>query len=197
MATDNRFADFVRRIRAGDARAAEELVRQYEPAIRLEVRLRLSDPRLSRLLDSMDICQSVLASFFVRAAAGQYDLDEPKQLVKLLVSMARNKVAFQARKHHYQRRDQRREEPIAERALAVAGREPTPSQIVASRELLGEVRRRLSAEERELADRRALGQAWADIASELGGTPQARRKQLERAIDRVAGQLGLDEDAHG
>jgi hypothetical protein len=64
MADDEMFADFIQRIRGGDARAAEELVRRYESVIRVEVRHRLSDPRLRRLFDSMDISQSVLASFF-------------------------------------------------------------------------------------------------------------------------------------
>ena len=53
--------------------------------VRFEARLRLTDPRLRRQYDSLDICQSVLASFFVRAAAGQYDLDRPEQLLKLLL----------------------------------------------------------------------------------------------------------------
>src|SRR6478736_1392899 len=87
------FADFLRRIRAGDQGAAAELVRQYEPAIRLEVRRRLNDPSLYPLFGSMDICQSVLASFFVRVAVGQYDLDHPGELLGLLVAMARNKLA--------------------------------------------------------------------------------------------------------
>jgi RNA polymerase sigma-70 factor (ECF subfamily) len=185
------FGDFLRRIRAGDAQAAAELVRQYEPVIRLEVRLRLGDPRLRRLLDSMDISQSVLASFFVRAAAGQYDLDEPGQLVRLLVGMVRNKVAFQARKQQAQRRDHRRVEAIPEGGLEVAG--PGPSQQVAAAELLREFRRRLSDEERRLADLRAEGREWAEIAAALGGTPQARRKQLARAADRVARELKMDE----
>jgi RNA polymerase sigma-70 factor (ECF subfamily) len=72
-------------------------VRQYESAIRLEVRMRLGDTRLRRAFDSMDVCQSVLASFFVRAA-GQLDLNEAGQLVRLLVGMARNKLAFEVRK---------------------------------------------------------------------------------------------------
>ena len=74
---DGGFREFIRRIRAGDEQAAVDLVRQYEPVIRTEVRMRLSDPRLYRTLDSMDICQSVLLSFFARAALGQYDLDRP------------------------------------------------------------------------------------------------------------------------
>ena len=62
------YSEFIRRIREGDEHAAEELVRRYEPEIRLEVRgwLRLRNPALRRVFDSMDICQSVLASFFAR-----------------------------------------------------------------------------------------------------------------------------------
>jgi RNA polymerase sigma-70 factor (ECF subfamily) len=99
------FADFLRRIRAGDERAAAELVSRYGPFLRREVRLRLTDPGLSRQLDSEDVCQSVLASFFARAALGQYDLSDARQLVGLLLSMARHKLAHAARKHRAQRRD--------------------------------------------------------------------------------------------
>ena len=76
MAEELSFTDLIQRVRAGDEKAATELVRRYEPAIRVAVRVRLTDPGLRRFLDSMDICQSVLANFFVRAAAGQFDLDK-------------------------------------------------------------------------------------------------------------------------
>src|SRR3954463_7961988 len=95
------YPEFIRLIRGGDERGAEDLVRRYEPEIRLEIRtwLRLRDPRLRRVFDSMDICQSVLANFFVRAAVGGFELDEPSQLIRLLVTMARNRLAEQVRFH--------------------------------------------------------------------------------------------------
>ena len=102
------FAAFIRRIRAGDDQAAAEFVRQYEPLIRRAVRFSLEDARLRRVFDSMDVSQSVLASFFARAAVGMYDLDNPKQLVKLLATMTRNKVATAAQRQRCQRRDNRR-----------------------------------------------------------------------------------------
>ena len=98
MTDPNTFTDFVRRIRAGDEQAAVEMVRLYEPLIRREIRLQLEDQRLCRLFDSMDVCQSVLKSFFVRTAAGEYDLDTPEQLQRLLVTMARNKLASAAQR---------------------------------------------------------------------------------------------------
>jgi RNA polymerase sigma-70 factor (ECF subfamily) len=196
MTDDPSFADLIRRIRSGDSQAAEELVRRYEPAVRLEVRLRLRDVRLRRLCDSMDICQSVLGSFFVRAAAGQFDLDRPDQLLKLLVAMARNNVAYQARKERAKRRDSRRLESVGPATRDVAAADPSPSRLLAGKELLAELWHRLGAEERRLADLRAGGLSWDEIAAELGGTPAARRMQLARAVDHVAHQLGLDEMRH-
>jgi RNA polymerase sigma-70 factor (ECF subfamily) len=187
---DVTFRDFIRRIRAGDDAAAAEVVRRYEPAIRVEVRMRLRDRRLIRAFDSMDICQSVLSSFFTRAALGQYDLDRPDQLLKLLVAIARKKVAFQARRQRAQRRDHRRNVGLEPESIAAS--DLSPSRIVAARDLLAEFRSRLSGDERRLADLRAEGRDWAEIEQCVGGTSPALRKQLSRAVDRVAHELGLE-----
>lgn len=193
MPDDGPTSDLVARVRAGDATAAAELVRRYEPIIRSRVRvwLRMQDVRLRRVFDSMDICQSVLASFFVRAAAGQYDLDQPEQLVALLVQMARHKLGHQVSRQTAQRRDVRRTEGGLD-GLPVTATDPTPSECCADRELLREVLGRLPEDERRIADRRAEGRDWAAIAAELGGTADGRRMQFARALDRVTEQLGLD-----
>jgi RNA polymerase sigma-70 factor (ECF subfamily) len=190
---NDEYVSFIRRIRHGDERAAEELVRLYENEIRLEVRgwLRLRNPALRRVFDSMDICQSVLASFFVHAAVGDFELDEPHQLIRLLVGMARKKLAAQARHHQRKRRDVRR---VGEWAAdnEPAGPGETPSRLVSGRELLEKFRELLSDEERRIADLRALGSDWATVATELGCTAEAKRKQLARAIVRAEHALGLD-----
>ena len=196
MSDDNIFADLIRRLRAGDPRAAEELVREFEPAIRLEVHCRLRDPRLRRAFDSMDVCQSVLASFFVRAAAGAYDLGRPEQLRKLLVGMARKKLLFQVRKQRAQCRDVRRLEPIVRDDCAAVATDPSPSRQCEAQDLLHSFQQRLTPQERQLSDLRAQGWDWLDIAAQVGGTPSGRRKQLTRAINRVARELELDEKEH-
>jgi hypothetical protein len=98
MSELNGFADFISRIRAGDATAAEELVKEYEPLVRREIRIRMIDSRMSRGYDSVDFSQAVLASFFLRAGEGAYELKDSQDLVRLLMSMARNKIASGARK---------------------------------------------------------------------------------------------------
>ena len=193
MPESTTFPDFIRRIRAGDDQAARELVERYEPVIRCEVRLRLRDPRLYSRFDWTDICQSVMASFFARAAAGQYDLEQPDQLLRLLVVMTRHKLANQQRRHRAEMRDCRRLAACDPAYLDGRTAAPSPSRLVGGRELLAEVNRRLSEEERLLAELRADGCEWTEIAARLGGTAEARRKQLARAVDRVERQLERSE----
>lgn len=193
MPEEASFRDLIGKVRTGDNEAAAELVRRYEPAIRRAVRVRLVDSRLRRVLDTSDVCQSILASFFVRAAMGQYELDQPDQLLKLLARMAHNKVIDQARKHHAERRAVGRVEGMPADERDVAGTDPTPSRQVALVEILQKVRANLSEDERRLADQRADGREWLEIAAAEGGSPEALRKRLARAVDRVAQQLQLDE----
>jgi RNA polymerase sigma-70 factor (ECF subfamily) len=185
------FADLLRQVRAGDETAAAIMVKQYEPHIRRVVRSRLTDPRLRRQMDSVDICQSVLGDFFVRVAVGQFELSSPEQLVKLLAVLARNRVVEAARTHHAARRDVRREhaEDVAE--LQIDARQPGPDQLAEARELLQKFRDRLKTTELEIAAARAQERSWADIGAALGHSPDALRMRWNRTINRIARELGL------
>ena len=191
------FQDLIRRVRAGDEQAAAELVRSYEPAIRRAVRIRLADTRLARAFDSMDICQSVMASFFVRAALGQYELDAPEQLLKLLATMARHKLADQVDKERAECRDNRRvEEGSAEtREIVAAADQPQPA---GGRPRAA--RRRCSA-----ACRRRNGSWWRCGTRAWSGPPSppswaAAPKRCANAWPApptaIAQELGLDESTH-
>jgi RNA polymerase sigma-70 factor (ECF subfamily) len=187
------FHALIRRVRAGDPEAAARLVRDYEPEIRRTIRIRLGDAGMRRTLDSMDICQSVMANLFVRLAHGQFDLEDPTDLLKLLVRMARNKLIEKVRREHAERRGGGHGGSGNAEALAeVADDAAPPSQVIADRDLVLEVRRRLTAEEQELAELRGQGLGWNEIAAARGDSPERLRKKLERALDRVAGELGLD-----
>jgi DNA-directed RNA polymerase specialized sigma24 family protein len=186
-------ADLMTRVRSGDACAADVLFQHFGAQVRLEVRLRLRDPRLRRLVGDSDVCQSVWLSFFVRARLGEYDVADPRDLLRLLAQIARNKVATEARRHAAGRRDFRRSEGLGG-AEKIAARDASPSSVVASEDFLRAVRARLSEEERLIADLRALGKKWVEIAAELGGTADARRVQLQRAAGRVGRELGFEDD---
>ena len=81
--------------------------------------------------------------------------------------------------------------------LAIPGAVGTPSQIVSARELMEQCQVRLSQAERTLLEQRRAGKSWDEIADESGKSPEALRKQYERAIKRVSGELGMEEFADG
>src|SRR5262249_10315136 len=107
-------------------------------------------------------------------------------------TMARNKLIKQAEKHRAARRDCRRSTSDRLGPAAVIDPGPDPSQAAADRELLLKVQGRLSPEERKIAERRALGESWAEVAAVLGDSADALRMGLTRARDRVSEELGLE-----
>ncbi len=193
MSEENAFLELIDRVRDGDQEAAAQLVQTYAPAVRRAVKVQLRDRRLRRQFDSMDVCQSVLGAFFVRAALGQFDLQTPTDLCNLLATMVRNKVRTRARRPAVTRQVDfgTPGAPDAESKLLDA--QPSPSTQLANRDLLEMVRRQLSPDERALAEQRALGRTWQQLAQERGVSPEALRKQYTRALDRVSKQLGLEE----
>ncbi len=190
------FEGLLRRVRGGDQEAAALLAKEYEPEIRREARRRLQDSNLRRIIDSTDICQSVMANFFLRAALGQFEIEDPKAALRLLLKMTRNRVREWARREQAQRRDRRRLHSMD--AGRLPGYEPvapgpSPSAVVATEELINQFRDRLSEEERRIASLRGGGVSWGGVAAEFGQSPDALRKRLARAIDRVAKELGLED----
>src|ERR1022692_267011 len=157
MSESTSFLVLIGRVKAGEWKAAEELLRQYESIVRRAIRVRMVNPALRRTVDSMDLCQSVMGSFFVRTALGQYDLGSPEQLIGLLVQLARNKVADHVRHEHAKVRDRRRTDADGAAIDLVAARQDSPSQLVAGAEMLDQFRARLSQEERYLAEQRSEG----------------------------------------
>ncbi len=154
-------------------------------------RVRLTGARLRQILDSMDVCQSIFANFFARAAAGQFELETPEHLLRLLAVMVRNKVTDYARLHRAERRDIRRLNTTDVSELEMAHPGDLPCETVATAELLEKFRENLTTEELRIADMRRDGLKWDAIAEHFREAPEAIRERFSRAIDRVAAELGL------
>jgi DNA-directed RNA polymerase specialized sigma24 family protein len=180
MPESDDFALLIRRVRAGDPLAAQELFSNYEPAIRREARLRLG-PSVRPVYDSTDISQSVFGSFLLRIIAGEYELETPRHLMRLLLAIARNKVRERIRN--------RREASLG--TFEAEAEDPTHG--ILTRDFVVEFRRRLSADELALWERRRQDLSWQAISTELGTPEPSLRKRYSRAIRRVASELGLED----
>jgi RNA polymerase sigma-70 factor (ECF subfamily) len=182
------FEELLSQVRAGDERAAAELVREYQPMVERVVRVRLAHGRLGHVGVS-DVCQSVMASFFVRAALGQYELKTPEDLLRLLGVMARNKATDQQRRHRNAHAHVELD-GVSESALASAA--PSPGQAVELSRLAREVRGRLSPELQQLLELRAQELSWEEIAERFGEKADALRKRMARAVDEIAAAFERD-----
>jgi RNA polymerase sigma factor (sigma-70 family) len=188
------FTELIHCARAGDSDAETRLVRYLEPHIHRAARVPIRNFRLHRTLDTNDISQAVLANLFRRRLLVRMEITTPIQLIRLVTRMTRNKVLDEVRRSQADCRDQRRivGQTAAQLAEANATKEPTPSKVVAMVELMREIYRRLSEEERRLAQLRADGLDWISIAEQQGATPDAVRKRLTRAMERVSHEMGLE-----
>ena len=192
--SDPAFTDLIDRLRHGEEAAAVELVTTYEPELRRFVRIRLTDPRLRSYLDSVDVCQSVLARFFLAIANGRFQLKNPRQLLCLLLRMARNEVCDHARRQQTQRRG-----GPTTRTMGCCALESLPDSAAgpdaqsANHELVEMVRSELPEAHRYLADQWMLGRGWKELAAELHTDAEVLRKRFTRAIERAVDRLGLKE----
>ena len=193
MPEQSQFQDLIRRVRDRDEAAAAELVKRYESAIRRVIRINLRDARMRRVLDSMDICQSVLASFFVRTALGQYELESPEQLLNLLVTIARNKLTNKTRAAGRSARLS----PRGGRRGTAGLLDPAsdPSEQASAREILEKVRAGLNEDERYLAEQSRPGPRLEGAGRGAGRHAGSRPQEAHPRLDRVMADLGLDEVA--
>jgi RNA polymerase sigma factor (sigma-70 family) len=185
------FEELLERVRAGDEAAAAEMFETYRPAVKRVVAAIMRVESITHVADPSDIYQSVMASFFIRAALGQYDISGPAQLTALLTRIAKNKVADLAR------RPERRTSVVPVAAPGLAGIElPDPTKGPAShvmwKDLLEEVRKRFTDDERKVSDLRTQGLKWDEVAAQLGDKADTAKKRLYRAVERIARELNLE-----
>ncbi len=182
----NQLAELMNRLQKGDHTAAAELVAAYEPELRRYVRVRMSSPQMRRLVESADISQSVFAKFFVDIQSEGGRPESPQQLRRLLITMTRNKINDHVRHHKAVKRDMRRVETGADAMESASDKAPTPDEALVTKETLEAVRAEMTDEELALVNARLDGQAWSEIAAELGVSPEAARKRFARIIESVA-----------
>ncbi len=190
MDAERSFADLVAQVRNGDQTAAAALVREYEPFIRRAARNRLRTSQLRRILDSVDVSQSVLASLFDRTAKGQYTLQSAEQLERLLVTMVRNKVTDVWRRYSIRILGMDGVELAAEIAPGLP-----VDEALCRRELVELARSRLSPDDLQLFTARSDGAEWMQLALQYGTSAEALRKRLARALERVAEELTGSDDS--
>jgi len=179
------FAELMTRFRGGDKSAASELVERFGPQIRRAIRVRGTGSRLGRVLDSEDLMQSVFRTLLEQRRNPELAVKGPGQLVTWLLTVARNRRNERTRDAGREKRGGKHADAGADGLAAVPAGGPSPSAVFADRDILERVLALLSPKEREIAQARADGVSWSELAKQAGTTPEALRKQFHRAIERI------------
>ena len=183
-------AGFLARIQAGDEDAARDLLRRFEPEVRLVVRRQL--PRLLRSrFDSLDFLQSVWGDFFQRVRNGPAEFTDARHLVGFLARAAKNKVIDQYRRAGSQKGDMHREEPIWSEAGGVRelpSQTETPSELAEAREALDRLMVLVPEDRRAVLALKAEGLTSREIGGRLG----LSERTVQRVLEDLRRRAGLD-----
>jgi len=181
------FAELVERIRSGDSESLRQLLTTYGDALKREVRFTLLDARLKQIVGESDIYQSVVVRFFLGMKDGNFDVQSPEDLQRLLKGIARVRIAELVRYWHTQKRDLNRTRQLG---ADIAERGLLPLDVLERTELVANVDGRLSQRDRDILQWRDEGRSWPQIADLLGErSSEAVRKRHERAMAEIQREL--------
>jgi RNA polymerase sigma-70 factor (ECF subfamily) len=182
MSPDDSFAVLLARLRAGDERAAELLVCEFTTRLLALARSRLQ-AALRGKVDAEDVVQSVFKSFFVRQAAGQFELTSRDGLWGLLARLTVRKCTARARYFRTEGRDVHREvsapaaDPDGAEWEALA-HEPTPEEAAVLTETVELLVRELG-NRGEILVLALQGEPVATISAQLGCSERTVYRVLE------------------
>jgi RNA polymerase sigma-70 factor (subfamily 1) len=175
----------------------DDALTRYLPALKAFVRL-----RVGRAFDPRESVDDVVQSVCREALTGreQFAWRDENCFKSWLFTTAFRKIVAKLRHHHAQRRDRRREEPVADgddpdapSLLDCYATFRTPSQDLAAREQVAAVERAfagLSEPQREVITlAKVAGLPHDEIAAAMGITPAASRQLLRRGLLRLAAAL--------
>ncbi len=166
--------------RGGDEAAATALFERYFARLTALVRGRLG-AKLRTRVDADDVAMSAYRSFFVRAAAGQFELAETGDLWRLLARMALRKLSHQVERHTAEKRAVSQEERLTDsKGLThdIASPEPSPDEAAAIADELEFIMRSLNETQRRTLELRLQGELLEAIAAELGQSERTVRRTL-------------------
>jgi RNA polymerase sigma factor (sigma-70 family) len=191
---DIAFAALIENVRLGDEAAVAALLGQFEPEIRMMVRVRL--PRILRgQFDSMDIVQAIWTSVFTGKPDDVARFTDVGQFRGFLAGVARNKVYEEYRRRTRTKKfELGREERLyvrkGERDVPrdVVASDPTPSEEVQADDRLDQLTRGRPLEEVQVVDLRRQGLTFDEIAQRLGTSERSIRRVIKSIQERMEAQ---------
>jgi len=190
MHTGEESDELLRRWKQGDETAATLLHARYATRLTALARVRLAG-KLAARFDAEDVVQSAYRSFFLRARAGEFTIEESGQLWRLLVTVTLRKLWRRVKHHQAERRSVDAEYSAGGDAgmndtiEAAVAREPSPAAVAEVSCQLETLMAPLPAEQRRALQLRLQDYTIAEIAAELKRSQRTIRRWLDNIKTRL------------
>ncbi len=167
----------VARWREGDDVAASQIFHRYCSRLETLIAARL-DKRLASRVAAEDIVQSVFRSFFARTREGQFSVQQPGDLWRLLFSMAMKRTMRQVEYHTASKRALDREQRWLAGDVEAMSHDPGPEEAAALTEIVEQLFAKLEPLPRQVAQLRLEGNTLEEISSQIGRSQRTVRRLL-------------------
>lgn len=186
--------ELLAKVAEGDEQAATALIDRYAVRLIRLARSRLST-RLASRIDPEDVVQSACRSFFMRARDGEFELDQPGDLWRLLARITVRKTCRNTRRHGAGKRNATLEVPLDfnGEARPILSHEPTPEQAAILTEELERLLAPLKPHERRIFQLRLDGEDVDEIAIKVERSPRTVRRTLASLGEELQWRLQGDE----
>ncbi len=195
VSTERSFSESVlllERFREGNEQSATELFRRFAARLESLVQSRLSK-KLARRVDAEDVVLSAYRSFFVRARAGRFEVDEPGDLWRLLAQITLNKLYRSAEWNSAARRTQDREQgnaaDLGDQAIDATASHELAVMVA---DQLEHLMSQLTEATSHVLELRLQGHDVDEIAALVGRSPRTVRRQLEAIRSTFAKLAGSE-----
>lgn len=178
-------------LRTGDEQVAREFWEEYGPLLH-RIAERHLPAVLRRRVAAEDVVQSALRTFLRRVQDGQFQMEDPDGLWRLLSAITLNKLRWQTRFHFRRKRGLDREQaltpaPDQEReAFQPADPGPTPAEAAEFADQFEQLLGSLDEEERRLVELKLQDCTNDEAAERLG----CSERTVRRLLNRVKARLG-------
>jgi len=199
---DDHWKAWVERFRNGDEVAAREFWEQYGPLLQ-QVAANHMGSRLRMRIGPEDVVQSACRTFFRRAQAGQFQLDDGESLWRLLCVLTLTKVREQARYHTRQKRSMNRETHTntgnddSTVSPPLPDRSPSANVAVEFADQFEQLLGLLDGEERAIVDLKLQELTHDQVAERLGTSERTVRRVFKRVQSKLARTLGVPDSDRG
>jgi RNA polymerase sigma factor (sigma-70 family) len=187
--------ELLQAIRAGRRDSARQFMARYGAPLREGVAVRGVVKRLQGRLDSEDLVQSVLLKAIEEIRAERVEFADEGALQSYLTTLGRNQLRDKLRRINAAKREGRRGQAPGTALESVRQPGPSPSAVASVKEEVARVEAVADPADLAMLRDRVNGAGWEELARQIGTTPEAVRKRLERVRRRIREALAAPSSA--